>query len=73
MKSSSNNKTSPNGGFPPLILKNNTKSENNKERYITSNINNNINIRQILQTKTTTNILDELKDNKDQLDIVTSL
>jgi len=62
-----------NGGFPPLILKNNKKSENNKERYVTSNINNNINIRQILQTKTTSNILDKIKYEKDKLDIVTDL
>lgn len=62
-----------NGGFPPLILKNNKKLENNKERYVTSKINNNINIRQILQTKTTSNILDKIKYEKDQLDIVTNL
>lgn len=61
------------GGFPPLILKNNKKLENNKERYVTSKINNNINIRQILQTKTTSNILDKIKYKKDQLDIVTNL
>jgi hypothetical protein len=62
-----------NGGFPPLILKNNKKSENNKERLIKSNINNNITIRQILQTKNTTNILDKLNNENTELDIVTSL
>ena len=75
-KSSQNNKvnySNPNGGFPPLIFKNDIKIGNNKERFITSSINNNINIRQILQTKTTTNILDKIKDDKDELDIVNNL
>lgn len=47
-----------NGGFPPLIIKNiNKKQENNKERSIASTIRNNINIREILQTKINKNIL----------------
>jgi hypothetical protein len=62
-----------NGGFPPLILKNNKKSENNKERFITSNIKNNINIRQILETKNIKNILDNIKNNKNNLEVVTNL
>jgi len=62
-----------NGGFPPLVLKNNKKSENNKDRFIVSNIKNNINIRQILQTKNTKNILDKIKDDKNDLEVVTNL
>lgn len=57
-----------NGGFPPLVLINDKKSDNNKERLIASNIN----IRQILQTNNTKNILDEIK-KKEKLDIVTDL
>ena len=58
----------PNGGFPPLFLKNNKKSKNNKERFINSNIN----IHQILKTKDTKNILDEVKEKND-LEVITSL
>ena len=62
--------TQNNGGFPPLILKNNNKTKNNKERLIASNI---INIRQMLQTKKSKNILDKLYNEKNNLEIVTSL
>jgi hypothetical protein len=65
--------TQNNGGFPPLILKNNNKTENNKERLIASNIINNINIRQMVQTKKSTNILDQIHNEKNNLEIVTSL
>jgi len=64
-----NDLQSPNGGFPPLFLKNNKKHFiNNKERFINSNIN----IHQILKTKDTKNILDEIK-KKDDLEVITSL
>lgn len=63
-----------NGGFPPLVLKNNEKG-NNKERLMASNINNNINIYQILQTKSNKNILDNFQEHKetDDLEIITNL
>lgn len=60
----------PNGGFPPIFLKNNEKSKNNKERFIASN---NINIRQILQTKNTKNILDKTKVDNNDLEVVDDL
>ncbi len=64
----------PNGGFPPLIIKNiNKKQENNKERSIKSTITNNINIREILQTKTNNNILENINKEKNEVKIVTSL
>jgi hypothetical protein len=62
-----------NGGFPPLILKNNIKSENNKERFISSNIKKNINIREILQIKKNQNILDDVKKKDNELDVVTDI
>ena len=63
-----------NGGFPPLIIKNiNKKQENNKERLIKSTITNNINIREILQIKTNKNILENINKDKNELEIVTSL
>ena len=61
-----------NGGFPPLILKNKNIKSKNKERYFAPI--NNLNIRQILQSNTKKNILDEDNKNKDtQLEVVTSL
>jgi hypothetical protein len=69
----SSHNTQNNGGFPPLILKNNTKTDKKKEYFIASTINNNINIRQILQTKNTKNILDNIKKEKEDLDIVVNL
>ena len=68
-----NSSLSNNGGFPPLILKNVKKSTNNKERFMVSNINKNINIHQILKTIKPINILDNIKKTKDDLDIITSL
>lgn len=63
-----------NGGFPPLILKDNKKiSNNNKERFVSSTIKNNINIKKILETKNTTNILEKDNSIVNNLDIVTSL
>jgi hypothetical protein len=62
-----------NGGFPPLILKNNIKSENNKERFITSDIKKNINIREILQVKKNKNILDDIKKKDTELDIINDI
>ncbi len=60
-----------NGGFPPLILNKNIKSKN-KVRYFAPIMKNNLNIRQILQSKTKKNILDEDNKNKDeQLEIIT--
>ena len=40
-----------NGGFPPLIIKKNSKLKDNKERTIASTIKNNVNIFQILESK----------------------
>ncbi len=63
-----------NGGFPPLIIKNiNKKQENNKERSIASTMKNNINIREILQTKINKNILENINKDTNELEIVTSL
>jgi hypothetical protein len=65
-----------NGGFPPLILKKSKKSSNknnNKERTIAADIKTNVNIRQILQTNNTENILDTIKQKKDDLEEVDSL
>jgi len=61
-----------NGGFPPLILKKIKKSDN-KERTTAPNINTNVNIRQILQTNNTENILDTIKQQKDELEEVDEL
>ena len=63
-----------NGGFPPLIIKNiNKKQGDNKERLISSNIKNNINIREILQIKTNKNILENINKDTNELEIVNSL
>ena len=61
-----------NGGFPPLILKKIKKSDN-KERTTSSNIKTNVNIRQILQTNNTENILDTVKQPKDDLEEIDEL
>jgi hypothetical protein len=62
-----------NGGFPPLVFKQNNVNGKNKERFINPSIKNNINIQQILQTKKTINILNIKKDNYDELEVVTDL
>jgi hypothetical protein len=63
-----------NGGFPPLILKNKNINSNTKERYFATTVINNLNIRQILQSKNDKNILDKNNEKKDnQLEIITSL
>ena len=61
-----------NGGFPPLLFKNNKKSEKNKEYFIASTIYNNINIHEILQTKNNKNILDNI-NKKEELNIIINL
>jgi hypothetical protein len=72
MKKSSKNNIM-NGGFPPLVLKNDSKKANNKERSMATNINNNINIYQILQTKSSKNILDKKQNEIEDLEIITDL
>lgn len=57
-----------NGGFPPLVLKNDKKNTSNKERFFVANIH------QILETKNNKNILNkEKEDDNDTLEVVTDL
>ena len=67
----------PNGGFPPIVYcpeKAETKEEksDDKKRYFSSNIRQNINIRQILTEQNKKPII-VLENNEDQLDVVNSL
>ena len=58
-----------NGGFPPLILKKNIK-KNNKERLFSSNIKYNINIKEILESKKKTFLIN---NNKNNINIINNL
>jgi len=53
----------PNGGFPPLQLKETINKKSNKERFIATDMKKNVNIRQILLNNQKTNIFEEKKDN----------